>query len=276
MDRWKKVSCLILAAVLCFCLLPVQAANVGGDQGSSGSGLGFHTAKPLPLTLQSNQVSISVNAVRTDAYTGDVITFEVVMDPVQHLGTLQLVLDIPEGLTYVPGSARIPDGLKAALGYDELAFTEHSMMLNGYASAKDYSSAAETLLMTFDCRVDTIVTEIPASMSLTNLEFCSVLDWMEYTDGFEMIPASLTLHPGCLYGDANGDGLVNTRDIVLIRQYVAAKDPYTGISTVEVCTGADANGDGQINTRDVVLVRQYVAAKDPITGESSVVLGPNS
>ena len=38
--------------------------------------------------------------------------------------------------------------------------------------------------------------------------------------------------------------------------------------------GADANGDKTINTKDLILIRSYVAEKDPVTGESSVVLGP--
>ena len=79
-----------------------------------------------------------------------------------------------------------------------------------------------------------------------------------------------------VYGDSDGDGIVNTKDIILIRHHVAAKNPVTGISDVEVSVGADANGDGVVNTKDIILVRRYVAAKDPITGESSVVLGPNS
>ncbi len=76
------------------------------------------------------------------------------------------------------------------------------------------------------------------------------------------------------YGDANGDGVVNTKDIILIRRHVAAKDPVTGQSTVEIKAGADANGDGVVNTKDIILVRRHVAAKDPTTGESTVVLGP--
>ena len=77
-----------------------------------------------------------------------------------------------------------------------------------------------------------------------------------------------------VYGDANGDNEINTKDIILIRRHVAAKNPNTGESSVEVDAGADANGDGVVNTRDIILVRRYVAGKNPVTGESSVVLGP--
>lgn len=79
-----------------------------------------------------------------------------------------------------------------------------------------------------------------------------------------------------VYGDVNDDKEINTKDIILLRKHVAAKDPITGVSTIAVGLGADANGDGSINTKDIILLRKYVAAKDPATGESSIVLGPNT
>ena len=59
-------------------------------------------------------------------------------------------------------------------------------------------------------------------------------------------------------------------------QYLANLDKDTGISTKQVAPGADANGDGVINGKDVTRLLRYVASIDPVTGESSVVLGPNA
>ena len=78
------------------------------------------------------------------------------------------------------------------------------------------------------------------------------------------------------YGDVNGDGYVDGRDVVLLRKYMANLDYDTGISTVAVFTGADANGDGKINGQDVVLLRKYMANLDFETGESTIVLGPQN
>lgn len=65
-----------------------------------------------------------------------------------------------------------------------------------------------------------------------------------------------------MLGDVNGDGKVNMRDAVLLRQYVAGWD-------VEMITDtADANGDGKVNIRDAVLLRQYVAGWDVVLGNS--------
>lgn len=77
-----------------------------------------------------------------------------------------------------------------------------------------------------------------------------------------------------LYGDANGDGEVNTKDIVTLREYLANLDFETGVSTVEISGGADANGDGEVNMKDIVLLGSYLANYDYESEESSVVLGP--
>ena len=80
--------------------------------------------------------------------------------------------------------------------------------------------------------------------------------------------------PAIVYGDVNGDGNVNGRDVLLLRKYMANYDYDTETSTVEVHAGADVNGDGTINGRDVLLLRKYMANYDYDTGSSSVVLGP--
>ena len=78
------------------------------------------------------------------------------------------------------------------------------------------------------------------------------------------------------YGDANGDEVINTKDVIMLRQYLASKDPVTGVSTVEIKAGGDVNGDEVVNTKDIIMLRRYLAARNPVTGESSVVLGPTA
>lgn len=77
-----------------------------------------------------------------------------------------------------------------------------------------------------------------------------------------------------IYGDANGDGVVNGRDAVLLRKYMVNYNYDTGTSSVAVSSGADANGDGKPDGKDVVLLRKYMANYNYDTGTSSVVLGP--
>ncbi len=61
-------------------------------------------------------------------------------------------------------------------------------------------------------------------------------------------------------GDANGDGKVDTTDLVMLRRYLASMDPVTMISEIAVKKGADANSDGVIDAIDLAFVRQYLAS----------------
>ena len=79
-----------------------------------------------------------------------------------------------------------------------------------------------------------------------------------------------------IYGDVNGDGKINGRDVVKLAKYLAAYNESTGESSVAVSPGADVNGDGKINGRDLVKLRKYLANYDESTGESSVKLGPGN
>jgi len=82
-----------------------------------------------------------------------------------------------------------------------------------------------------------------------------------------------TEEPETIYGDANGDGVVNGADLTRLMQYFAHADLETGISDIEIFAGADCNGDGILDGRDCVRLLRYLADFDPDTGMSSVELG---
>lgn len=128
---------------------------------------------------------ISVEADRTEVQPGDVITFSVVLGPAEALGTMQMVLDIPDGLTYIPGSGKLEEGLVKTLGFDQAAFTEARLLINGIASRADYSSNTDTLLCTFQCRVDEDFTGT-ISVGLKNLEFFSCITWEDHTSEYRV------------------------------------------------------------------------------------------
>lgn len=60
-------------------------------------------------------------------------------------------------------------------------------------------------------------------------------------------------------GDANGDGKVNSKDIITLKKYIANLDPTTGASTVTVFAGADFNSDGKIDSKDIIALKKYIA-----------------
>ena len=205
--------------------------------------------------IDENAPSIVVETVRAAA--GDTVTLNVILKNNPGFAGMNAYLTYSDVLELVAVENKIP-----------MTFTNGTTLV--WDSDSNYSS--DGLLMTLTFKV------------AENAEDGDYAIYVHFIDAFNLNLDDVTFHSvsgkvtvkSVVYGDADGDGLVNTKDIILIRKYVAAKDPITGISAVEISAGADANGDGTINTKDIILVRKYVAAKDPVTGESSIVLGPDA
>ena len=64
-----------------------------------------------------------------------------------------------------------------------------------------------------------------------------------------------------MYGDLNGDGAINNRDLAMLQQYINKWD--VNIDMV----AADVTDDGAVNNRDLALLQQYINKWD-------VQLGP--
>ena len=60
-----------------------------------------------------------------------------------------------------------------------------------------------------------------------------------------------------IYGDGNGDGDVNMKDVLLLRKHIA------GLSVEIDLVAADVDGDGGVNMKDVLLVRKFIASLLP-------------
>lgn len=56
-----------------------------------------------------------------------------------------------------------------------------------------------------------------------------------------------------IYGDANGDGVVNMKDVLTVRKYLADMEVYI------VLEAADCYTDDAVNTKDVLALRQFIA-----------------
>ena len=191
----------------------------------------FEISAPTPPPTVYTSTEIKITADKTDAKAGDEITFTITMGPVSELGSIQMKLKLPAGLTVVAGSCRLATGLKATLGFDDISFTEGTdYVITGVASAANYRSDADTVIATFKCKVDT---SAPGNLKadLKELEFYSV-DFMNNTSRFRVAPATITV--------ADSRTKVNkvegTSNIATIPVYGGAyKKP-----TVTVTTGAPA------------------------------------
>lgn len=176
----KRITSILLCFIMLFSLLvsavPVYAA-----------------------TYESTQLKVVPD--KTTANPGDIITYTIVMGPVSDMGSMQMVLDIPTGLTYVENSGKLADGLKNTLGFDAADWTEASIrtdplypgsMINGYASAADYACDTDTTLATFQCKVDDGFTGT-VSVGLVKLEFGSCQTFTEHTNRFSVVPTAVTI-----------------------------------------------------------------------------------
>ena len=150
-------------------------------------------------TYESTQLKVVPD--KTTANPGDIITYTIVMGPVSDMGAMQMVLDIPTGLTYVENSGKLADGLKNTLGFDAADWTEASLrtdplypgsMINGYASAADYECDTDTTLATFQCQVNNDFTGT-VSVGLVKLEFGSCQTFEYHTDRFSVVPTAVTI-----------------------------------------------------------------------------------
>ena len=65
------------------------------------------------------------------------------------------------------------------------------------------------------------------------------------------------------YGDANGDGKIDSRDAVVIKKYVAG---FTGF-TIDL-EASDVNADGKVDTRDAVKILKKIVGFDVTLGEA--------
>ena len=173
----KKITSMLLCLVMIFSMLsfavPINAASVTSTQ-------------------------LTVTADKTTAAPGDTINYTITMGPVSDLGTIQMVLDMPDGLTYTLGSGKLAAGLKGKLGFDSLDYTESQkdgktrVMINGVASSADYESATDTQIATFRCTVDAGATG-KLSVGLTELEFISCQTFDDFTDRFSVVKADVTI-----------------------------------------------------------------------------------
>ena len=191
----------------------------------------FEISAPTPPPVVYTSTEIKITADKTDAKAGDEITFTITMGPVSELGSIQMKLKLPAGLTVVAGSCRLATGLKATLGFDDISFTEGTdYVITGVASAANYRSDADTVIATFKCKVDT---SAPGNLKadLKELEFYSV-DFMNNTSRFSVVPATITVADS----RTKVSEVAGTSDIATILAYGGAFNK----PTVTVTTGAPA------------------------------------
>jgi hypothetical protein len=81
--------------------------------------------------------------------------------------------------------------------------------------------------------------------------------------------------PGTVYGDANGDGKINARDVVAIMRHIVDKDYQIDVRAANVrITSLDADFGPEINSRDVIILMKYLVGGDIVLGKETVTSIP--
>ncbi len=182
------------------------------------------TIMVVPVTaITYLQTKLTVVPDRTTANPGDIINYTIILGPVSDMGSMQMILDIPEGFTYVPNSGALADNLLETMGYDVIDWTEISLMVNGFASAADYECSGNTTIATFQCKVNDDFWGT-AEVGLTYLEFYSCQTFDDHTDRFSVATIPVTVAaPAGVYEDAT--------EVFLAGAKLNAEAPYAMISS---------------------------------------------
>lgn len=153
------------------------------------------TAVPASAaTITSTQIKVTPD--KTTAFPGDTITYSIVLGPVSDMGSMQIALAIPTGLTYVSGSGKLADNLKATLGFDDASWTDDAvdgiLRITGYASEGDYESDTDTKLAELQCKVDDGATG-DLVIGLNELEFYSCVTIEDHTSRYSVASTPVTI-----------------------------------------------------------------------------------
>lgn len=214
-------------------------------------------------------VTFTVSTEAKNAKKDEIVEFTVTMGAVTELpmAGMYFELEIPQGLTYVPGSGKAASGLKEKFGAYETSFTDSgSKLVFISVGGGEYIGSDEITIMTFQCKVDGTVDKKNVEVTLKSDKSCPIdmIGPVQADESIETIPTEVTgakLFLGdCLLGDANGDGDITLRDAMRITQYCNGWDVEINLSA------SDVNGDGDVTLRDAMRITQYCNGWDVTLG----------
>lgn len=124
-----------------------------------------------------------------------------------------------------------------------------------WSRTKDYTANTSILTLTFEIKESAPEGEYSITLTSDDVVSNQAGEDIEYN----LVGGKITVID-CTPGDSNGDGVVNSKDAVLLAQLLANWDVEIDLDA------ADCNGDGAVNSKDAVLLAQYLANWDVTLG----------
>jgi hypothetical protein len=189
---------------------------------------------------------------------------EVVYHPISIVGSTFVTALGLEFETSLTATTAIPAGRIFTLRYDSTAAN--------YISA---SSEFVSVQADGDQLILTALKDISANSVFAALTFKTAEDLTAgsydflFVDETEFVTGEFAPILIYQFGDVNLDGNVNSRDVLMIKQYVVKMIELSDVQKVYANVYADLDGEGNpnINSRDALLLQQYVVKMDVVLGE---------
>ena len=106
------------------------------------------------MVFASDTLQITLTSDKNEVNVGDTVNFEVKLSDVSELGSGSFELSIPDGMEYIAGSGKTPDGLAAALGMNAADWTENIITWSCYGNINGYATTNDVVLLTFSCKIN--------------------------------------------------------------------------------------------------------------------------
>ena len=284
----KRIFAILLTVCMVLSLVPQAAFATDGAGSAAEKNAQTYSLKDGATTLEDQSRAgdtpvldpyiVAITADQTQVLPLDTVTFTITLGPVNDLGSLQMRLVIPEGLTFVAGSFNCIAA--SEIGFDNLEFKPASLVFNGTALSEDYASSVNTELATFQCTVKEDFTG-SATLTVDYLEFGSVatFPWPDTTYKYSVVPATVTLAQSYtitydLAGGSLASGVTNPTSYTIRSEAITLNNP-----TREGYTFAGWTGTGLSAATTTVTIpagstgnRTYTATWTPVTYNITYVL----
>ena len=191
---------------------------------------------------------------KTDAKPGDTIDFQLILEPVDHLGSMQMYIVIGEGLTYKTGTLQKSSEIEAVGA--TIDTNDADLLVMGYKYGSDIVTTEDTVVATFSCTVDANFSgTATVTLDKDTWEFYDN-NLVDYTEQYDVTPGIVNVTPLTVTFDANGG--TGTMAAQTVYKNVAAalsENVYTrtGYDFNGWNTAADGSGTAYADKAEVTL-----------------------